>query len=191
MYRGLPPRPPIFASAAYAMASAGLYLDCAKRGELVTLGGAAVPVAELLALAVERFGRPARVVADRWREAELRDALDKAGVPPAAVASRGHGLSGRRGGRSRIPAGVLEGRVVAAPSLLLRSAMAEARTVSDPAGNAKLAKHNQGGRRVRARDDAAAAAILAVADGVRQPMAPRRDRWRYVGIGGVAPADAS
>ena len=72
---------------------------------------------------------------------------------------------------------------MAAPSLLLRSAMAEARTVSDPAGNAKLAKHNQGGRRVRARDDVAAAAILAVADGARN-RAPPRGRWRYGGMAG-------
>ena len=74
-------------------------------------------------------------------------------------------------------------RVVPAPSLLLRSAMAEARTVSDPAGNAKLSKGSQGGRRVRARDDAAAAAILAVAVGVRQPTEPTR-RSRYAGMVG-------
>ena len=73
--------------------------------------------------------------------------------------------------------------VLPAPSLLLRSAMAEARTVSDPAGNAKLSKGSQGGRRLRARDDAAAAAILAVAAGVRQPTAPPR-RWRYRGTAG-------
>ena len=42
--------------------------------------------------------------------------------------------------------------------------MADARTVSDPAGNAKLAKGSAGGRRLRARDDAAAATILAVAE---------------------------
>ena len=68
-----------------------------------------------------------------------------------------------------------------APSLLLRSPLAEARTVSDPAGNAKLSKGSQGGRRVRARDDAAAAAILAAAAGVRQPTEPPR-RWRYRGM---------
>ena len=51
-----------------------------------------------------------------------------------------------------------EGKVTPTPSLLLRSAMSEARTVSDPAGNAKLSKGSQGGRRGRARDDAAAAA---------------------------------
>ena len=74
-----------------------------------------------------------------------------------------------------------DGNVTPAPSLLLRSAMAEARTVSDPAGNAKLSKGSQGGRRLRARDDAAAAAILAVATGLRQPAQPK-PRWRYVGI---------
>ena len=37
-----------------------------------------------------------------------------------------------------------DGRVTPIPSLLLRSAMAEARTISDPAGNAKLSKSTQG-----------------------------------------------
>ena len=61
-----------------------------------------------------------------------------------------------------------------APSLLLRSAMAEARVVMDPAGNCKLAKMSEGGRRLRARDDAAAAAILAVSAGARLPQGPSR-----------------
>jgi len=73
-----------------------------------------------------------------------------------------------------------DGRVTPASSLLLRSAMAEARTISDPAGNAKLSKGSQGGRRLRARDDAAAAAVLAVSAGVRQPTKPK-PRWRYRG----------
>ncbi len=46
----------------------------------------------LLAEALDRFGRPSRIVADRWREAELRDALDAAGVPPAALEIRGQGF---------------------------------------------------------------------------------------------------
>ena len=78
---------------------------------------------------------------------------------------------------------VLEGKVTPQPSLLLRSAMAEARTVSDPAGNAKLSKGSQGGRRARARDDAAAAAILAVSAGYRRGDAPT-PRWRYRGMAG-------
>ena len=74
----------------------------------------------------------------------------------------------------------LEGKVTPLRSLLMRSAMAEARTVSDPAGNQKLSKGAQGGRRHRAKDDAAAAAILAVAAGARLPERPRR-RWTYRG----------
>ena len=69
---------------------------------------------------------------------------------------------------------MVEGRVRPVPSLLLAAAAAEARTVADPAGNAKLAKAAQGGRRRRAKDDAIAAAILAVAVGVRQPALAAR-----------------
>ena len=58
-----------------------LYRDCADRGELLTLGQRATDVGALMRAGMERFGRPDLVVADRWREAELRDALDKAGVP--------------------------------------------------------------------------------------------------------------
>ena len=61
----------------------------------------------------------------------------------------------------------LDGRVAPRESLLLRSAMAGARVTTDPAGNSKLAKGGEG-RRIRSRDDAAAAAILAVAEGRRR-----------------------
>ena len=70
--------------------------------------------------------------------------------------------------------------MVTGKSLLLRSALAEARTVSDPAGNEKLSKKiGQGGRRMRARDDAAAAAILAVAEGVRRGERPAARAPRF------------
>ncbi|MCY3677930.1 MAG: hypothetical protein F4Z31_12695 [Gemmatimonadetes bacterium] len=159
---------------------AGLYRECAKRGELLTLGQRAVDVSALLGEARKRFGRPSRVVADRWREAELRDALEKAGVPPAAFEVRGMGFADGGADVRAFRRACAEGRVTPAPSLLLRSAMSEARTISDPAGNAKLSKSTQGGRRLRARDDAAAAAVLAVAAGVRQP-AKSKARWRYRG----------
>ena len=62
----------------------------------------------------------------------------------------------------------LSGDVTPVPSLLLTAAVSEARTIGDPAGNHKLAKSTQGGRRASARDDAAAAAILAVSLGARR-----------------------
>ena len=158
-----------------------LYEQCAKRGELVTLGHRASDVPELLQAALDRYGRPAVVVADRWREAELRDALDKASVPGAELVVRGMGFKDGAEDVRGFRRALADGRVTPIPSLLLRSAMAEARTISDPAGNAKLSKGAQGGRRLRARDDAAAAAILAVAAGVRRPAVPTR-RWRYRGM---------
>ncbi len=158
-----------------------LYVECARRGELLTLGGAAVPVADLLRAALERLGVPSAVVADRWREAELRDALRASGVPPARLELRGMGFLDGAADVRAFRRACAEGKVTPVLSLLLRSAMAEARTVSDPAGNAKLSKGSQGGRRLRARDDAAAAAILAVAAGTRQAERVQR-AWRYRGM---------
>ena len=158
----------------------GLYVECARRGELVTLGKRSTDIPALLAVALARFGRPARVVADRWREAELKDALEKARIPTAAFEVRGQGFKDGGEDVRAFRRACADGKVRPVKSLLLRSAMAEARTLSDPAGNAKLAKSTQGGRRLRARDDAAAAAILAVAAGVRQPERPKRS-WRYRG----------
>ena len=63
-----------------------------------------------------------------------------------------------------------KGEVTPLKSLMLASAMSVARVVMDPAGNSKLSKNAEGGRRVNARDDAAAAAILAVALATRQPV---------------------
>ena len=158
-----------------------LYAECARRGELLALGQRSVDVTALLRAALERLGRPSRVVADRWRQAELLDALDAAGVPLAALDLRGQGFKDGAEDVRAFRRACADGRVTPVPSLLLRSAMAEARTISDPAGNSKLSKGSQGGRRLRARDDSAAAAILAVAAGVRQPAKPVR-RWKYRGM---------
>ena len=156
---------------------AGLYRECYRRGELLTLGRRSVDVDALLAATLARFGRPVAVVADRWRESELRDALERARIPLASFVPRGMGS--RDGGEDvrAFRRACADGRVTPTPSLLLRSSMAESRTVSDPAGNAKLSKGSQGGRRLRARDDAACAAILAIAEGVRRyQQRPQRVR---------------
>ena len=46
--------------------------------------------------------------------------------------------------------------------------MREARVIVDTSGNGKLAKQTEAGRRSKARDDAIAASILAVAEGQRE-----------------------
>ena len=155
-----------------------LYRQCARRGELLTVGGRAVDIAALMAEALARFGRPAQISCDRWRLAELHDALKAARVPAVPVEARGQGYKDGGEDVRTFRRACAEGAVVPAVSLLLRSAMGEARTVSDPAGNSKLAKATEGGRRRRARDDSAAAAILAVASGARMAAQPVRT-WNY------------
>ena len=118
------------------------------------------------------------IVADRWREAELRQVLEAVRFPPAVLIIRGQGF--RDGGTDvrDFRRAVLGEQVRPSESLLLTAALAEARVVGDPAGNWKLSKSTEGGRRAAARDDAAAAAILAVAEGARhfgqQPQRRRR-----------------
>ena len=75
----------------------------------------------------------------------------------------------------------LSGEVTPAPNLLLAAAMAEARTVTDPAGNSKLAKGGSG-RREHGRDDAAASRHSrgvpgsSTAGPADERKAPERDR---------------
>ena len=160
-----------------------LYVETLARGELIQTGHRAVDLDGLLMEALARFGRPNVIAADRWREAELRDALDRVGVPPAALEIRGMGW---RDGAADVRAfrrAILEGLVTPKPSKLLRAAMGEARVLMDPSGNAKLAKRAEGGRRSTARDDAAAAAILAVAAGARRATAPPRRRRHHALVG--------
>ena len=156
-----------------------LYLDMAGRNELMVTRGRAVSVEALLSEGLSRWGRPAVVAADRYRESDLRQALDRAHFPAAYYVARGAGFKDGSEDVRAFRRAVLEGRVVAGKSLLLRSALREARTVADPSGNEKLAKSSEGGRRKRARDDAAAAAILAVAEGSRRGERPAARAPRY------------
>ena len=150
-----------------------LYLRASERGEVLTLGGRIVPVWQLLNCALRRFGRPSAISADRWRVGELRDGLQEAGLY-VPVLERGQGFRDGAEDVRAFRSGLLDGKVSPVPSLFLTACMAEARVVSDPAGNQKLAKSSEGGRRQRARDDAAAAAILAVALGQRVAARPAR-----------------
>ena len=138
-----------------------------QRQELIVTPGRVVVIKDLLRAAMERFGPPDLVVADRWRESELRDGLDLAGVPASAFSARGMGFKDGAEDVRGFRRACIDGRVKASKSLMIRSALSEAVTISDPAGNAKLAKSSEGGRRQAAKDDAAAACILAIAAGAR------------------------
>jgi phage terminase large subunit-like protein len=140
------------------------YCEMADRGELATLGEATVPVAPWLAAVMQHVAGEtiAGVVADRFKASELGEAMQRAGVR-APIVWRGMGF--RDGGEDveRFRRAAFDGRVTCAPSLLMRSALADAVVVRDPAGNPKLAKGRSLGR-----IDAASAAVLAVAEGSRQ-----------------------
>ena len=154
-----------------------LYVQMAQRGELLQAGRRVSDVAALLRECLERWGRPVAIVCDRWRVAELREKLEGVNFPLAHLVERGQGFKDGGADVRDFRAAVLAGGVRPARSLLLNAAMSEARVTGDPAGNFKLAKHTQGGRRASARDDACAAAIVAVAEGFRrwgQQQKPRR-----------------
>ena len=146
-----------------------LYCRMEARGELALAGERVTDVAALLRMGRAAYGNPDVVVADRWREGELRQALSQAGIPPAALVIRGQGY--RDGGEDvrNFRKAVVDGRVRMPVSLLMRAALAGAVTVSDAAGNSKLAKkEDTPDRRDGHRDDAVAAMILAVGTGYRR-----------------------
>ena len=157
------PSKPSLADRGAADGVSGRYQEMQERGELSTLGDKTVPVAPWLAEVMRHVDGEAiaAICADRYKQSELAEAMDKAGVR-APIVWRGQGF--RDGGEDceRFRRACFDGKVRAMPSLLLRSAFADAVTLRDPANNLKLAKARSTGR-----IDAAAATVLAVAEGAR------------------------
>lgn len=147
------------------------YLHMHERGELIVSGESTVQVGPWLRHVWADLVGDADVkaiVCDRYRQAELLDALVAAGIR-VPVVFRGQGF--RDGGQDveGFRKAVFDGDVRTRPSLLLRSAAADALVVLDDAQNAKLTKARSLGR-----IDAIAASILAVAEGARRKAAPTR-----------------
>ena len=154
----------------------GRYVEMRERGELSTLGGKTVPVADWLGQVMAHVeGEPiACLTMDRYKQAELGEAIDLARISAPAV-WRGQGF--RDGGEDceRFRRAVFDEKVKSAPSMLLRSAFADAVTLRDPANNMKLAKARSTGR-----IDAAAATVLAVAEGARIMGRPAKGGGRMI-----------
>lgn len=148
----------------------GRYVEMQNRGELSVLGTNTVPPGPwLAALALLADGEDiACIVGDRFRHAEFVEAMNGAGLRTPFV-WRGFGWKDGSEDVERFRRALFDGDVKTAPSLLLRSAFADAITLVDPAGNHKLAKARSLGR-----IDAAAAVVLAVAEGARRKAAPTR-----------------
>lgn len=146
----------------------GRYAEMAERGELNTLGDKTVPVAAWLSKIMQLVEgeNVVALTADRYKQAELSEAMERAGIR-SPVVWRGQGF--RDGGEDceRFRRAAYDGRVRSRPSLLLRSAFADAVCLRDPANNLKLAKARSTGR-----IDAVAATVLAVAEGARRTARP-------------------
>lgn len=149
------------------------YEQMMRRGELITLGSKIVPVDQFInAMLAKLDGYPiATICCDRFRQAEFLEALGKTSVRVMPT-WRGQGWKDSGEDCERFRQYVFDQRVKAKQSLLLRSAFADAVVLIDPAGSAKIAKGRSAGR-----IDAAAAALLAIAEGARmaaRPMKPAR-----------------
>ena len=158
----------------------GLYSAMAMQGDLLQLGGKVPPVDELLQAALDRWGRPEGIACDRWRQGELEDAMAAGGLN-VPVYWRGMGfLDGGNDLRSWQNA-FADGRIVPVRSLLLRSAFGELTLQSDPAGNMRIARRSENGRRGSAKDDAAVASVLAVGGSRVAPARPQAVRFAVLG----------
>jgi len=142
----------------------GRYVEMHDRGELSLLGDKTVPIAAWLGEVLEQVEGEsiAAIIADRYKQSELGEAMDRAGIR-APIVWRGTGW--RDGGEDceRFRRAAFDGKVKSRPSLLLRSAFADAVVLKDPANNLKLAKARSTGR-----IDAVQAAVIAIAEGARR-----------------------
>lgn len=165
------PGNPSLADRGAADGVSGRYVEMQERGEMTVMGDATVPPGPWLAEIVRKLDgiQPACIVGDRFRHAEFIEAMEKAGLARVPFLWRGFGWKDGSEDIERFRRALFDGEVKVAPSLLLRSAFSDAIVLLDPANNAKLAKARSLGR-----IDAAAAALLAVAQGQRMKAAPIR-----------------
>ena len=109
------------------------YCRMFDRNEIVTIEGRTVDVVELLETAIDRFGYPGVIVADRYRAGELLDAMDAIGLDVAFV-PRGQGFKDGSEDARAFKTAVLSDRVKLSPTLLVRSALSGARVGFGPSG---------------------------------------------------------
>lgn len=145
-----------------------LYERMAERGELMAFGDEVSDIGEMLYHAVELWGRPQLILCDTWKLPRVKLELKELGMSGIPLELRRQGFRDGSEDLAGFREAALTGWVSPVDSLLLTSAMNSGRVVYDPAGNGKLAKATQGGRRTNSKDDALAASILAVSAGYRR-----------------------
>ena len=119
-----------------------------------------------------RWGKPVAIVCDRFRKAELLDALTKGRMARSLPASEAWVSKTEPKTSALFRRAALDKRICAPVSWAIRSALTGARVVIDPAGNSKLAKNSEGGRKKTHRDDLVAALILGISEYSRKAFRP-------------------
>ncbi|SLN10719.1 Phage Terminase [Pseudooctadecabacter jejudonensis] len=144
------------------------YVEMNTRGELKTIGGQVVPIAAFLRDTLSHVDgeNVVALVADRYRQAEFTESLVQAGIR-VPVVWRGFGFKDGNEDATRFQRACFDEQVFTAPSLLLRSAFADAVCLRDPANNIKITK-----ARSKGRIDAASASVIAIAEGQRRIARP-------------------
>lgn len=173
-YAALPGIPALQERERADVVPAGSYAAMRDAGELTVYAGERItPVPRFLGECAMRL-RGARVLAaggDRYRQAELEQAIDDAGLRWPFL-SRGTGAGAKAQGSADVRAfqrAVLTGRVRHRPSALMAMAIGESELRFDDAGNPALAKG-----RTRGRIDALQAGVIAC--GLADEHAARRPR---------------
>ena len=90
-----PENPPLARHEVMQMVVGELYVRAEARGELYQAGELVSDPAELLRLALELWGRPAKIVCDTWRKDKLKEILGNTEFPPTPIEVRRHGYLGR------------------------------------------------------------------------------------------------
>ena len=163
-----PEQPSLIQRARNDGVEASLYQAMAKRNELIIAGSRVADIRALLQEAFGRWGKPDAILTDRYREAEMRQELERADFPFTEFITRGFGYKDGSEDLRLFRKACLNGHVTPRENLLLRSAMRECRTITDASANSKVCKTGEGSRRRGAKDDAVCASLLCVAEGERR-----------------------
>lgn len=149
----------------------GLYERMHNEGSLMLRGTKVADVGAFLSEILPELGPVAALGFDRFRRAEAENVLAEIGYR-ARFVPRGTGASAKADGSHDVRAfqsAVLQGKIAARETVLMRAALRGATLRYDQAGNPALSKD-----RIRARIDAVQAAVIAV--GLAALDGPRKSR---------------
>ena len=152
-----------------------LYVRLADKHELLTTEGRSLNVAQFLRRSASRLQgvRVSACIADSFKHAELRDALDSAGLNWPVIERRG--IQAMSEDCRYFIRAVLEQKPKMLASELLANSISNSALVTTDEGNSRLSKSRSHGR-----IDALSASVLAISHAMRNPIRKRRTRIAVV-----------